>query len=303
VNILVTGGSGFIGGALVARARAAGHRVAILTRRAASADRDTIAWDPAAGRLDAAALEGFDAVVHLAGESIGAGRLTAARRRAIMDSRAGGTRLLATTLAALRDRPAVLVSASGMNVYGSRGDASLRESAPTGTGFLAEVCRAWEAATVPATAAGIRVVVLRTAMVLSPDGGALSRMLPLFRAGAGGVLGRGTQWWSWITRDDLVAVVEHAIADRSMAGPVNAASPEPVTNREFTRALGAALHRPTALPAPVFALRLALGALADELLLASIRVEPAVLVARGFRFADPALAGALRRLLSPGGAA
>ena len=302
-NILVTGGSGFIGGTLVARLRAVGHRVAVLTRRADATDPDTIAWDPAAGRLDAAAIEGFDAVVHLAGESIGAGRLTAARRRAIMDSRAGGTRLLATTLAALRNRPAVLVSASGINVYGSRGEASLRESAPAGTGFLAEVCRAWEAATVPATAAGIRVVILRTAMVLAPAGGAGARMLPLCRAGGGGALGPGTQWWSWITRDDLVAVVEHAIADRSMSGPVNAASPEPVTNREFTRALGAVLHRPTVLPAPAFALRLALGALADELLLASIRVEPAVLLARGFRFTDPALAGALRRLLAPGGAA
>ena len=303
MNILVSGGSGFIGGALVARLRAAGHRVAILTRRADSTDPDTIAWDPATGRLDAAALEGFGAVVHLAGESIGAGRLTAARKRAIMDSRAGGTRLLATTLAALRARPTVLVSASGINFYGSRGDEALRESAPAGAGFLAEVCRAWEAATAPAAAAGIRVVVLRTGMVLAADGGALARMLPLFSAGGGGVLGPGTQWWSWISRDDHVSVIEYVIADQAVSGAVNAVSPGAVTNREFTRALGAALHRPTVLPAPAFALRLALGELADELLLASTRVEPAVLTARGFRFADPTLAGALRRLLAPGGAA
>ena len=302
-SVLVTGGSGFIGGALVARLRAAGNRVAILTRRTVAADPDAIAWDPAAGRLDAASLEGFDAVVHLAGENIGARRLTAARKRSIMDSRTGGTGLLATTLASLGARPSVLVSASGINYYGSRGDQALRESAPSGAGFLAEVCRAWEAAAAPAAAAGIRVVILRTGMVLSPEGGALARMLPLFRAGAGGALGPGTQWWSWITRDDHVAVIEHAIADQAIAGPVNAVSPGPVTNREFTGILGSVLRRPTVLPAPAFALRLALGELADELLLASIRVEPAVLLARGFRFADPALAGALRRLVAPGGAA
>ena len=176
MTILVTGGTGFLGTATVARLRAAGHRAVVLTR-SARPGADAITWDPAAGRLDAASIEGFDAVVHLAGESIGAGRLTAARRRAIMDSRAGGTRLLATTLAALRNRPAVLVSASGINVYGSRGDQTLRESAPAGAGFLAEVCRAWEAATVPAAAAGIRVVILRTGMVLAADGfaGLLSR--------------------------------------------------------------------------------------------------------------------------------
>jgi hypothetical protein len=299
MRILVSGGTGLIGGALVARLRAAGHAVAILTRRAA-AGPDAVTWDPAAGRLDAAALEGLDAVVHLAGESIGAGRLNAARKRAIMNSRAAGTRLLATTLAALRRPPRVLVSASGINYYGSRGDEVLRESAAPGQGFLAEVCRAWEGATAPAAAAGIRVVVLRIAMVLVTEGGALARMLPLFRAGGGGPLGPGTQWWSWITRDDLLAVIERALADETLAGPVNAASPQPVTNREFTRALAAALHRPAVLPAPAFALRLALGELADELLLASIRVEPAALVARGFGFTHPALAGALARVLAPG---
>jgi uncharacterized protein (TIGR01777 family) len=299
MRVLVTGGTGLIGGALVTRLRAGGHAVAILTRRAA-AGPDAVTWDPAAGTLDAAALEGLDAVVHLAGESIGGGRLNAARRRAIMDSRAGGTHLLATTLAALRRPPRVLVSASGINYYGSRSDEVLRESAAPGQGFLAEVCRAWEGATAPAAAVGIRVVIPRIAMVLAAGGGALARMLPLFRAGGGGPLGSGAQWWSWITRDDLLAVIERALADEALAGPVNAASPQPVTNREFTRALAAALHRPAVLPAPAFALRLALGSLADELLLASIRIEPAALLARGFRFADPDLAGALARVLAPG---
>jgi hypothetical protein len=297
MRILVSGGTGLIGGALVARLRAAGHAVTILTRRAA-AGPDAITWDPAAGTLDAAALEGLDAVVHLAGESIGTGRLSAARKRAIMDSRAGGTRLLATTLAGLRTPPAVLVSASGINYYGSRGDEVLREGSLSGKGFLAEVCRAWEGATAPAAAAGIRVAVLRIAMVLAAEGGALARMLPLFRAGGGGPLGPGTQWWSWITLGDLVAAIERALADETLSGPVNAASPQPVTNREFTRALAAALHRPAVLPAPAFALRMALGSLADELLLASIRVEPAALLARGFRFAEPELAGALARVLA-----
>jgi uncharacterized protein len=301
VDILVTGGSGFIGAPLTARLRAAGHRVAVLTRRA-DAGPEAIRWDPAGGSLDAAALDGFDAVVHLAGESIGAGRLTAARKRSIMDSRAGGTRLLAATLAGLKKPPAVLVSASGINVYGSRGDEVLREEASSGAGFLAGVCRAWEAAAAPAAAAGIRVVTLRTAMVLSPDGGALARMLPLFRLGGGGVLGPGTQWWSWITRDDHLSVIERAIADPSLSGPVNSASPGAVTNREFTRVLGMVLRRPTVLPAPAFALRLALGSLADELLLASIRVEPAALLAHDFRFAEPMLEGALRRMLAAPGA-
>jgi uncharacterized protein len=302
VDILVTGGSGFLGAALVSRLRGAGHRVAILTRRA-GAGPDVIRWDPTAGRLDAGALEGLDAVVHLAGENIGAHRLTAVRKRSIMDSRAGGTRLLAATLAALERPPAVLVSASGINVYGSRGDEVLREDASSGTGFLAEVCRAWEAATAPAAAAGIRVVTLRTAMVLSPDGGALARMLPLFRAGAGGVLGPGTQWWSWISRDDHLSVIERTLADPSLSGPVNSASPGALTNREFTRVLGAVLHRPTIMAAPVFALRLALGSLADELLLASIHVEPAALISRGFSFADPELGDALQRMLAAPGSA
>jgi uncharacterized protein len=297
MNLLVTGGSGFIGSALVPRLRASGKRVAILTRRAGAAP-ETVRWDPTAGHLDAASLEGLDAVVHLAGESIGAGRLTAARRRKILDSRAAGTRLLAETLASLRRPPRALVSAAGINIYGSRGDALLREDAPAGQGFLADVCRAWEGATAPAAAAGIRVVTLRIAMVLAPDGGALARMLPLFRIGGGGVLGHGGQWWSWISRDDLVAVIELALADSTLHGAINAAAPAPVTNREFTRVLSHVLGRPALLPAPAFALRLALGSLADELLLASIRVEPAVLASRGFRFADPELEGALRRMLA-----
>jgi len=192
----------------------------------------------------------------------------------------------------------VLVSASGINAYGSRGDEVLTEDSERGDGFLADVCHAWEAATSPATDAGIRVVTPRIAMVLGAGGGALARMLPLFRAGGGGPLGSGRQWWSWISRDDLVSVIVRAIDDPGLRGPVNAASPQAMTNREFTATLARVLHRPAILPAPAFALRLALGELADELLLASIRVRPAALERAGFAFGDGTLEAALRRLLA-----
>lgn len=294
MRILVSGGSGFIGTAVCERLRRAGNEVVTLSRRAAPG---AIPWQPEAGVLDPAAIEGFDGVVHLAGENIGAARWTAARRRAILDSRRHGTRLLAATLAKATRRPAVLVSASGVNYYGDRGDETLTEDSPTGSGFLPEVCRQWEAATEPASDADIRVCRLRIGMVLAPGGGALARLLLPFRLGLGGPLGSGRQWMSWITRDDLAAVIERALADPSFVGPVNAVSPGVVTNREFTAVLGRVLRRPTVLPAPAFALRLALGALADELLLASVRVAPTRLAAAGFAFSDRALEPALRRLL------
>ncbi|MEW6338716.1 MAG: TIGR01777 family oxidoreductase [Acidobacteriota bacterium] len=296
MRILVSGANGFIGGALSARLRAGGHEVNALTRRP-GASRGEVGWDPMAGSLDPAAVEGFDAVVHLAGEEIGAGRWTARRKEAIRESRARGTRLLADALAGAKRKPAVLVSASGINAYGSRGEEELTEQSSRGEGFLAEVCRLWEGATGPAAEAGIRVVTPRIAMVLGAEGGALARMLPLFRAGGGGPLGTGRQWWSWITREDLVSVIVRAIEDPALRGPVNASSPQPVTNREFTATLARVLRRPAVLPAPAFALRLALGELADELLLASIRVRPAVLERAGFAFGDGALEPALRRLL------
>lgn len=297
MRILVSGANGFVGRALAARLRAEGREVVALTRRAA-AGGTAVTWDPMAGVLDPAAVEGFDAVVHLAGEEIGAGRWTSRKKQAIRESRARGTRLLAAALAQTARTPSVLVSASGINAYGSRGDEVLTEESPRGDGFLAEVCRAWEDATSPATAAGIRVVTPRIAMVLGADGGALARMLPLFRAGGGGPLGSGRQWWSWISRDDLVSVIVRAIDDPGLRGPVNAASPQAVTNREFTATLARVLHRPAILPAPAFALRLALGELADELLLASIRVRPVALERAGFVFGDGTLEPVLRRLLA-----
>jgi uncharacterized protein (TIGR01777 family) len=297
MRVLVSGANGFIGKALSARLRAGGHEVAALTRRPGPSGGD-IGWDPMAGSLDTAGVEGFDAVVHLAGEDIGAGRWTARKKEAIRESRARGTSLLAGALARAGRKPSVLVSASGINAYGSRGDEELTEQSSRGEGFLAGVCRMWEDATGPAAGAGIRVVTPRIAMVLGAEGGALARMLPLFRAGGGGRLGAGRQWWSWITRDDLVSVIMRAIEDPALRGPVNAASPQPVTNGAFTAALARVLHRPAVLPAPSFALRLALGELADELLLASIRVRPAVLEKAGFVFGDGALEPALRRLLA-----
>jgi hypothetical protein len=296
MRILVSGGSGFIGSFLCERLRRGGHEVVTLTRRAEPGP-GTIGWKPEAGVLDPAAVEGFDGIVHLAGENIGEGRWTAARRRRILDSRRHGTRLLAATLAKAARRPAVLVSASGVNYYGDRGDEILTEDSPTGSGFLAEVCRQWEAATEPASDADIRVCRLRTGMVLAKDGGALARLLPPFRLGLGGPLGSGRQWMSWITRDDLAKVIERALVDPGFAGSVNADSPGSVTNREFSAILGRVLRRPVVLTAPAFALRLALGALADELLLASQRVAPARLVAARFAFGDGELEPALRRLL------
>jgi hypothetical protein len=294
MRILVSGGSGFIGSFLCGRLRRGGHQVVTLSRRAGPG---AIRWQPESGVLDPAAVEGFDGVVHLAGENIGAKRWTAGRRREILDSRRHGTRLLAATMAKATRRPAALVSASGVNYYGDRGDELLTEDSPTGSGFLPEVCRQWEAATEPASDADIRVCRLRIGVVLAADGGALARLLLPFRLGLGGPLGSGRQWMSWITRDDLAAVIERALVDPSFAGPVNAVSPGPVTNREFSTVLGRVLRRPAVLPAPAPALRLALGALADELLLASVRVAPARLNAADFAFGDRELEPALRRLL------
>jgi uncharacterized protein len=297
MRVAVTGAGGLIGRPLCARLVAAGHDVRRLVRRAPGA-ADEIRWDPAAGIPDRATLEGVEAVVHLAGESIAGGRWTAARRASIRDSRVGPTRRLAEALASLERRPRVFVSASAVGVYGDRGDEWLDESSSTGTGFLAEVARAWEGAAEPAAHAGIRVVHPRTGIVLAPDGGALAAMLPLFRLGLGGPLGSGRQWWSWITLADAVRALVHAIGHEDVRGPFNAVAPAPVSCAAFARALGSALGRPALLPAPAFALRLVLGAgQADELLLASQRVRPAVLERTGFQFANRELADALNGML------
>jgi uncharacterized protein (TIGR01777 family) len=295
MRIAVTGASGFIGTAVRFDLEGADHEVVRLVRH--SAGQGEVRWDPSSGQIDSAALGRIDAVVHLAGESIAASRWTPARKARIRDSRITGTQLLATTLAALSPPPQVLVCASASGWYGDRGDAVLREDAPAGAGFLATTCRAWEAAADPARQHGIRVTHLRIGLVLDPNGGVLERILPVFRAGLGAPLGSGRQWWSWITRRDLVRVVRFAL-ENDVAGPVNAVAPEMVTNATFTRILCHALHR-RMLPVrvPRFVLQALFGEMADEGLLASARLSPARLRAAGFRFDDPELEPALERLL------
>jgi uncharacterized protein (TIGR01777 family) len=295
MRIAITGSSGFVGAALVQSLRADGHDVVQLQRRSGGG-AGTAPWDPASGEVDSAALGRIDAVVHLAGENVAGGRWTAARKRAIADSRGPATLALCSTLASLPQPPAIMVSASATGIYGDRGDDPLDETSAAGSGFLADVARAWEAGTEPLRARGTRVVNLRIGMVLDPSGGALQRMLLPFRLGVGGRLGHGRQGVSWITRDDLVAAIRFALQRSDLSGPVAAVSPNPVTNREFTAALGHALRRPTILPAPAFALRLVFGEMASALLLSSQRVQPRRLLAAGFTFGQPTLAQALAPL-------
>lgn len=297
MNILVTGSSGFIGSALVPFLVSNGHSVTRLVRAGPRSGHAEVHWDPAAGTLDMAGLAGVDAVVHLAGESIAAGRWTAERKARIRDSRVKGTQVLCAALGRLELPPKVLVCASAIGYYGDRGEEILREESPPGSGFLAEVCRAWEAAASPALDKGIRVVHLRNGVVLSPAGGALGKMLVPFKMGVGGKLGSGEQYMSWIALDDLLGGIDHTLATDTLQGPVNAVAPHPVTNLEFTTTLGRVLSRPTLLPMPAFVARLAFGEMADELLLASTRVEPTRLLASGYRFRYPELAGALRQML------
>ena len=298
MNVAITGSTGLLGSALVPRLTSGGHGVVRLVRGTpapASAER-VARWDPDTGAVEPG-LDGVDAVVHLAGESVPGGRWTQARKQRIRDSRVRATRLFAETLARLPRPPRVLVAASAIGYYGDRGDQVLREESPPGVGFLPEVCREWEAAAEPAARRGIRVVHLRIGLVLSPKGGALAAMLPVFRLGLGGPVGSGAQWMSWIGMDDMLGAVLHALMNEALAGPVNAVAPAPVTNREFTKTLARVLRRPALLPFPAFAARAVLGQMADELLLASARVEPARLQATGFAFRDATLDGALRRLL------
>ena len=299
MHVAVSGSSGLVGSALVRFLGAGGHRVSRLVRGPV-AGADAIGWDPAAGVRDTALLEGLDGVVHLAGENIGAGRWTARRKAAIRQSRVEGTQRLCEALARLARRPKVLVSASAVGFYGDRGDETLREESPAGSDFLAQVCRDWETATDPAARAGIRVVRLRLGMVLSPAGGGLKKMLPPFRLGAGGRIGSGRQYMSWIALDDAVGAIHHALTNDSLVGPVNAVAPSPVTNAEFTRALARVLRRPAVAPLPAFAARLAFGEMADALLLAGQRVLPARLQASGYAFRFPDLEGALVHLLGRG---
>jgi len=294
--IAVTGSSGLVGSALVSALEADGHFVRPLVRRPVRDGTHEIRWDPAGSMIDATELAQVDAVVHLAGENIAAHRWTRAFKDKIRDSRVRGTKLLCETLAGLASKPAVLVSASATGYYGSRGDERLDESSAPGNGFLAEVCQQWEAATVPARDANIRVVNLRIGFVLSRDGGGLPKMLTPFRLGLGGVVGSGNQYLSWIALDDLVRTIRFALSAAALAGPVNGVAPTSVTNREFTKALGRVLNRPTIFPMPAVAARLAFGEMANDVLLASSRVEPRALSGAGFVFDYPQLEAALRHI-------
>jgi uncharacterized protein (TIGR01777 family) len=296
MNILITGASGLIGSAVVSFLTTHGHSVTRLVRSQPRPGERTVHWEPMTGISDVNALKGVDAVVHLAGENI-AERWTAAKKVNIRDSRVKGTQVLCEALTRLVPAPKVLVSASAIGYYGDRGEENLTEESAPGSGFLAEVCRAWEGATEPARQKGIRVVPLRLGMVLSSTGGALAKMLPPFRLGLGGVLGSGRQYMSWIALDDAVSVIHHAIVTEALQGPTNAVAPQAVTNQEFTKTLGKVLGRPTVVPLPAFAARLLFGEMADELLLASTRVQPAKLLASGYSFRYPGLEGALRHLL------
>jgi uncharacterized protein len=297
MRIAVCGASGLIGSALVPALAASGHDVVRLVRSAHSGPGD-LRWDPAASALDATAMAGTDAIINLSGESIAARRWSPAQKERLLSSRLQATRLLAETAAKLTPAPAAFLSGSAVGFYGDRGDEELTEDSAPGEGFLADLSRQWEDATAAAEAAGIRVVHLRTGIVQSPKGGALAKQLPLFRFGVGGKLGRGRQWLSWISLDDEIGGILHALGRDDLRGPVNLTAPHPVTNTEFTKTLAATLHRPSFATVPSFALSVALGAgLAGELL-GGQRVLPAKLEATGYRFTDSDLSTALARVLS-----
>ncbi|MBX3285535.1 MAG: TIGR01777 family oxidoreductase [Acidimicrobiales bacterium] len=298
MDIAITGSHGLIGSALATSLEADGHRVVRLVRGGADG-ADAVAWDPTAGTIDAERLEGLDGVVHLAGEGIASRPWSDAQRRRIRESREAGTTLLATSLAGLARPPAVLVSGSAIGIYGDRGDEVLTEASAPGDDFLADVCLRWEAATASAEAAGIRTVHVRTGIVLDPHGGALGKQLPAFKLGLGAKAGRGTQWFSWISLHDEVAAIRHLLDAPSVSGPVNLTAPNPVTNAEFTDALGEALHRPTflTLPRALRHLPLGVGPLVESLLFTSDRVLPRALESSGFTFAHPDLAAALPEVL------
>jgi uncharacterized protein (TIGR01777 family) len=291
--VAVTGATGLVGTALRAYLQGAGHEALRITRSPDPGAGD-VGWSPAQGRLDAAALDGVDAVVHLAGENLFGLRWSERKKRAIRESRVAGTRLLCEALAGLEPRPRVLVSASAIGFYGDRGEERLGEASGPGAGFLAEVCRDWEAATAPAEKAGIRVVHLRIGVVLSAAGGALATLLPAFRMGLGGRLGSGEQGFSWISLDDLLAAIELCLHRDDLSGALNATAPSPVSNAEFTRAVGRVLRRPTRLPAPASLLKGLLGEMAEEMLLASAYVLPARLTEAGFGFRHRDVEAALR---------
>lgn len=296
MTIAVGGSTGLVGSALVEALRADGHTVKRLVRAQPAEGADEIWWKPSEMQIDDAALAGVDAFVHLGGRTVGE-RWTDEVKQEIRQSRVKSTRTLAEAIARMEPKPRVLVVASAMGYYGDRDDDVLDESSARGHGFLADTAVAWEAAADPARDAGVRVVHTRFANILSPDGGMLDRILPIFKLGTGGQLGDGQQWWSWVTLDDTIRAIRFVLEDDSIAGPVNVASPNPVTNEEFTSILGQVLHRPTVARVPEFALRLAFNDFADEALLASTRLTPKRLTEANFEFRDAELEGALRRIL------
>lgn len=296
MKIAIAGSSGFIGTALINFLQSKGHEVYRLVRKQEEKTNNAVYWDPDNGLCPSDNLEGYDAVINLSGENV-ACRWTEAKKESILQSRVKSTKVLSACLAELQKPPAVLINASAMGYYGNQGDNILTEESPNGTGFLARVCREWEEATSIAQQRGIRVVTPRIGIVLSPDGGALAKMLIPFRLGLGGTLGSGKQYMSWITLDDLLRVILFLISNDLMQGPVNATTPNPLTNAEFTKTLGKVLKAPTFLPAPAFLLRLLFGDMADEMLLSSVRLEPARLQVAGYSFLYPDLEGALHHLL------
>jgi hypothetical protein len=296
MHVAVTGATGMVGTALARALRTHGHEVLAVSRRQIAGG---IRWDPERRSVDVGALAAADAVVHLAGENLASGRWTARRKEQLRESRVAVTRWLAETLAAARAGPRLLISASAVGIYGNRGDEVLTEGSSVGNDFLARLASDWEAAADPARHAGIRVVHPRFGMILSPAGGALARLLPPFRLGLGGPFGNGRQWISWITIDDVVSAIEHALVTDSLSGPANFAAPQPVRNVAFARALGDALHRPAVIPLPAIALRLALGEMAEATVLASHRATPARLRASGYQFKHSEILPALHRLLAP----
>jgi uncharacterized protein len=297
VRVVVTGSTGFIGSALVAALQERGDEAVRLSRAPTSSGAPS--WDPDAGTITSSAFDGVDAVVHLAGEGIGEKKWTPEQKRKIVESRVKGTTLLATTLAARATKPAVLVSGSAIGYYGNRGDEELDETSASGDDFLADTCRQWEGAAQPAADAGIRLVTIRTGIVLGAAGGALKQLLTPFRLGLGGRVGSGKQWMSWIALGDVVGAIVHAIDQESLRGPVNLTAPNPVTNFELTKTLGAALHRPTVIPTPLFPLKLIYGSeLVAALLVGGQRVRPRRLLEDRYEFRFTDLADALESILA-----
>lgn len=301
MKIILSGVGGLIGNQLIAQLQERGAELIRLVRPTSNRkenDLTTRTWNPGKGELDPAILEGCEAVIHLGGENIASGRWTDAKKKRILDSRIQTTTLLAETMAQCRQPPKHFLCASAMGFYGDRGAEICRETDPPGQGFLPEVCVAWEQSCKAAVAAGVRVVNMRIAMVLSTEGGALEKMMTPFKMGVGGKVGSGRQYWSWISIEDVVHALLFCLDHPEISGPVNFASPQPVTNQTFTNILGEVIHRPTILPLPGFAAKLALGDMADDLLLSSIRVEPTVLKNAAYPFRDAELKPALQRLLN-----